>query len=165
MRDTPYGGGNALLTKAQRKSKASRTKGQSNRRKGLVKAAQRRMSSGTDFTNLRNEGGLGSEFNRKKLAKKGYSSTRQAAIDNSSTAARTAKSEKERSIQAGRAQRAKEGRYKGKYYGPDAFKGNLSKIDAWKKAGKPDIRDFNNEYDKVKGNTSRSQYKDRRRSM
>lgn len=39
-----------------------------------------------------------------------------------------AKSERRRS-------RQRKGQYKGKYYGPDAFKGNISKIEKWKKAG------------------------------
>lgn len=43
-----------------------------------------------------------------------------------------------------RQMRIKEGEFKGKYYGPDAFKGNTAKIDAWKKAGKPEIKKFLN---------------------
>lgn len=33
--------------------------------------------------------------------------------------------------------RKRAGDFKGKYWGPDKFKGNQTKIDAWKKAGKP----------------------------
>lgn len=36
-----------------------------------------------------------------------------------------------------RGQRIQSGDFKGKYWGPDKFKGNQQKIDAWKKAGKP----------------------------
>jgi hypothetical protein len=35
-----------------------------------------------------------------------------------------------------RGQRRQAGDYKGKYWGPDQFKGDQAKIDAWKKAGK-----------------------------
>lgn len=40
--------------------------------------------------------------------------------------------------------RVKMGLFKGKYYGPDAFKGDLSKVDAWRKAGgkKSDVKKF-----------------------
>lgn len=40
--------------------------------------------------------------------------------------------------------RVKSGDYKGDYYGPDEFRGNLSKIAAWKKAGgkRSDIKKF-----------------------
>lgn len=45
---------------------------------------------------------------------------------------------------AARLARVKSGDYKGKYYGPDEFKGNLAKIAAWKKAGgkRSDIKKF-----------------------
>jgi hypothetical protein len=36
-----------------------------------------------------------------------------------------------------REDRKRRGDFKGKYWGPDKFKGNQQKIDAWKKAGKP----------------------------
>jgi hypothetical protein len=42
--------------------------------------------------------------------------------------------------------RAKNGDYKGKYYGPDQFKGNMAMIKAWKKAGKPDRNSFAKSY-------------------
>ena len=41
-----------------------------------------------------------------------------------------------------RAYRTNNGLYKGRYYGPDAFKGDENMRQAWKKAGKPDPKKF-----------------------
>jgi hypothetical protein len=41
-----------------------------------------------------------------------------------------------------RAARTKSGDFKGKYYGPDQFKGNMSILKSWRKAGSPDVNKF-----------------------
>lgn len=40
------------------------------------------------------------------------------------------------------ATRINDGKFKGKYYGPDEFKGNTKLIDEWKKSGKPNRQAF-----------------------
>jgi hypothetical protein len=40
-------------------------------------------------------------------------------------------------MNAYRADRANRGNFKGDYYGPDAFKGNLTMVDKWRAAGSP----------------------------
>jgi hypothetical protein len=46
------------------------------------------------------------------------------------------------SLEARRRERIKKGDFKGKYYGPDVFKGDMNKLRAWRKAGSPDPKKF-----------------------
>jgi hypothetical protein len=90
------------------------------RKAAAAKAAQRRTSKTPTVNSA-------ADAKRVQTAAKSAGETKRAAERRTSTESRM----------KSRGQRVQSKDFKGKYWGPDQFKGNQQKIDAWKKAGKP----------------------------
>lgn len=115
------------------------TKGKDTRpqydKKGVQKAADRKVQSNTKNSYVQNLESRGKQEKETARYKKEASSY--------SRKAKSASMQDSKDVESYRKNRMARGDYKGKYYGPDAFKGDMGKLKAWRKAGSPkDVTKF-----------------------
>lgn len=111
-----------------------------------VKGAPKKYGSGgppTQERSFKNKYGKTETQTYETSGKRNYEDYQNDKKNKLGLQAKTAANQDSETIENYRNYRKANNQYKGKYYGPDVFKGNMSVLKAWRKAGSPkDVKAF-----------------------